>query len=674
MMKIKRNVVFLLAIILVGNFAMGTAVAKNIEKSLEEIEYSIQEIFSESTISFKDNKAILDEIEYVDEEVNYLKINGYFENTQERFAFYYPDKNKWKGRFFQRVYPLEDENASQNQIGFAIENGAYIVKTNSGSGYNLDASAAQLSREIAALYYNYKKHIYGYIYGGSGGSFQTIGAIENTEDIWDGAVPFILGVPTSIPNNFFVRAFGRFILENKAKMIGSTMDIEGSGDPYSILSGIELEAFLEMEQLGVPKKAWADYEYMLRLDQDVAYLMGFADMVKMMDPTYVSDFWNKEGYLGTEESAMGEAFRQARINSMINISNIVFNQSENKVEFIFESLPELPDNTVFDFHLYKKDEEQVISPLNGILNENENKFVFSLDENEVDISQLKIGQRLSINNEWFLALLSYHRHQVPEDTSYYAWNGMRNDEKEAKYPQRPIIIGDLIANSISGGAQYSGRINGKVIMVSNLWDMDAYPWQGDWYKNKVVDALGENYKDKFRLWFNDNADHIEFGPRTHNLVQFDGIVERALIELSNWVEKGIEPAASTKYEQINSQIVILENANQRQGVQPVVNLTAEGGKTLIIKSGESVNFEGQIQIPQKGDIISSIEWDFKGTGEFISHDVHRNKDDVRVNEIYTYVNPGTYDVILKVTIQSKDTYKSQYGKVENLDKVRIIVE
>ena len=157
--------------------------------------------------------------------VPHHRVSGHFAGTDKRFTFYLPPKEQWDGRFFHLVYPLDDENAEDGvppdfgppaRIAFGADSGAYTVQTNGGGGYRVDAAAAKFSKTVAAGYYGTDGRIYGYIYGGSGGSYQTIGAIENTIGVWDGAVPFIVGVPTSIPNNFFVRAFARFVLEDKA--------------------------------------------------------------------------------------------------------------------------------------------------------------------------------------------------------------------------------------------------------------------------------------------------------------------------------------------------------------------------------------------------------------------------------------------------------------------------
>ena len=46
---------------------------------------------------------------------------------------------------------------------------------------------------------------YGYLYGGSGGAYQTVTSAEMTSGVWDGFVPYVMGSPQSIPNCFTVR-------------------------------------------------------------------------------------------------------------------------------------------------------------------------------------------------------------------------------------------------------------------------------------------------------------------------------------------------------------------------------------------------------------------------------------------------------------------------------------
>ena len=56
-------------------------------------------------------------------------------------------------------------------------------------GYRPNAAAAKFSRRVAAALYGDDVPTRGYLYGGSGGAYQTIGGAEHTQGVWDGFVP-----------------------------------------------------------------------------------------------------------------------------------------------------------------------------------------------------------------------------------------------------------------------------------------------------------------------------------------------------------------------------------------------------------------------------------------------------------------------------------------------------
>jgi hypothetical protein len=70
--------------------------------------------------------------------VRHRYVHGGFKDTETRFSFYFPPKAQYRGRFFQHITPVpDDENLAQkvppggyNKIGFAIDSGAYFVETN----------------------------------------------------------------------------------------------------------------------------------------------------------------------------------------------------------------------------------------------------------------------------------------------------------------------------------------------------------------------------------------------------------------------------------------------------------------------------------------------------------------------------------------------------------------
>lgn len=617
------------------------------------------------------SRPVIDSRTDVTTPVPHHKVSGHFEGTDKKFTFYFPPKSQYEGRFFQKVYPLQSEFATDDTISFGAESGAYTVQTNGGSGYRGEAAAAKFSRVVAAEYYGTSSRIYGYIYGGSGGSFQTIGAIENSSGVWDGAVPFIPGVPTSIPNDFFARAYARFVLEDKAPQIADAISPGGSGDPYAVLNKTERAVLLEVTKLGVPLRAWEDAQYMLGLSFPDG-LLGFGAVIRFMDPTYVDDFWNKSGYLGTEQSALGDLFREAKIDQISTITQVNRNTQNEPVSLHIDSAPASlsPPHTI-EYTLYAADGKTKVGILSGSLDPASKVFTIGTGNSANVLSAIDTGTKLGIDNRWSLALLSYHRHQAPKRPGYYAWDHLRAADGTPLYPQRPMEIGPLISSNVSGGGTHTGNIQGKVILVANLLDNDAYPWHADWYSARVKESLGERYDDNFRLWFNDNADHIN----SHNtrLVQYFGIVQQALRDVSAWAEKGFEPARSTRYDVVDSQIIVKENAAVRRGIQPVIDLSVNGVTRIDIAAGQKVTFLAKIQVPPGTGKIVGTEWDFNGTDKFTPSSLGNFNGTSLLSATFTYTEPGTYFPALRVTSQREGDGNMPFAKVQNLDRVRVVV-
>ena len=156
------------------------------------------------------NEPYIDIDEWREGIVRYHYIHGGFTGTETRFAFFFPDKEHYKGRFFHFMCPVPgNENAAMagegDKITFAIQSGAYFVESNMGTSasfggmsdttliYRASAAAAEYSRQVAVKLFG-EHRPYGYVYGGSGGGYKTMSCIENTS-AWDGAVPFVIGSP-----------------------------------------------------------------------------------------------------------------------------------------------------------------------------------------------------------------------------------------------------------------------------------------------------------------------------------------------------------------------------------------------------------------------------------------------------------------------------------------------
>lgn len=256
---------------------------------------------------------VVDIDEWRDAPVRHRYVHGGFKGTDLKFSFYLPEKARYEGRFFQYVTPVPDsENLAQvagdDKIGFSIASGGYFVETNGGGvsatagpafradptvgAFRANAAAAMFSRKLAAEMYG-PHRTYGYIYGGSGGAYRTLGSMENTAGVWDGAVPFVIGSPMAAPNSHTVRMHAMRVLKNKFPHIVDAMDAGGSGDPYAGLTTVEAAALHEVTRMGFSPRSWFGYKTM-----GVHAFPALYGGVLMADPTYFQDFWTKSGYLG----------------------------------------------------------------------------------------------------------------------------------------------------------------------------------------------------------------------------------------------------------------------------------------------------------------------------------------------------------------------------------------
>ena len=203
------------------------------------------------------------------------------------------------------------------------------------------------------------------------------------------------------------------------------------------------------------------------------------------------------------------------------------------------------------------------------------------------LALVKPGDSVQVDNSNFLAVQTYHRHQVP-GKEYHVYDQFRDAAGKPIYPQRPMLLGPLFTRG-AAGVLPTGKFNGKMILLESLWDREAFAWQADWYRSRVKENLGDKTDQHFRLWYTDHALHgdiaIEDDPT--RTVSYLGVLQQALLDLSAWVEKGIEPAPTTRYTIVDGQVVIPATADERGGIQPVVSVLANGGKRADGESGAS---------------------------------------------------------------------------------------
>jgi hypothetical protein len=650
---------------------------------------------------------VVDIDEWRDAPVRHRYVHGCFKGTQTCFSFYLPPKKQYQGHFFQHITPVPiSENLAQsmppgehNKIGFSIASGAYFVETNGGGqidprasvdstigAYRANAAAARYSRVVAQKMYGGKRP-YGYAYGGSGGGYRTIGGIENTQGVWDGVVPYVIGSTMAIPNVFTVRLRAMSILKHKLPQIADAMEPGGSGNPYAGLDEIEAAALSEATRMGFPLPAWFGYATM-----DLHGLAALYPGVAAADRAYFSDFWTKPGYLGfdhPEQFAKSRIQYQGALAELMTAAQASSHDNRGGVDTAFRALEggdrqrivalRLRGLSVTDAGYLNPGELKVLSgAARGrtlLLSHITGDIVVLANDDAGVAKQLAAGDELQIDNSNFLALQTYHHHQVPTP-DFKAWDQFRGGDGQPIYPQRPMLLGPLFVKATSG-SQQTGKFEGKMIVVESLWDREAFPWQADWYRSRVQAHLGDKIDDQFRLWYTDHALHgdqptVEDPTR---IVSYGGVLQQALRDVSAWVEKGIAPPASTHYRMDEAQVIVPPTAAQRGGIQPVVTLLANRGVRAEVTVGEEVTFTGTIAVPPGTGSVVAAEWDFDGSGVFaVRSQVPKDVRSLNVSITHRFDKPGTYFPALRGVSHRDGDMNSPYAGIPNLGRVRVVVK
>lgn len=627
-------------------------------------------------VDLDERRTITDPATKVTVKVRY--VHGGFTGTKGKFSFYFPDR--YAGRFFESTYPLvTKEDADPETVVFAISTNSYVVSDNNAgglpgggaiAGYELNAASAKFSRLVAAQVYDDTARPRGYLYGASGGAYQTLAAMENTDGVYDGAVPMVPGTSNSLPSNLTVESLGLRVLKDKLPQIDDAMEPGGSGNPYAGLNPEQQAVLRETARLGFPLGGWWDYAHMSR--NEVA---AIGAGVRIIDPTYVDDFWTKQGYAGTDPASSVAA---ARVQATATVTGVV---GSPPTGLELSGLP-TGDLTGADIDLTSgaaAGKSVALGTASG------STVTFAPDADATVTSAIKAGDQVRLDNSWYLALQYYERYQVPPaDRGLSAWNQYVDASGKPLYPQRASLTGPIFAQQGSGGVP-TGKFHGKMIMLASTLDVLAFPWSADWYRQQVKAFLGSNADGSYRLWYMDNAAHTP--PETKaagaHIVSYDGELQQALLDLDAWVTRGTAPPATTGYTiDKDTQIHVAATAAERGGVQPVVSLAVtKVGKNEVkpavrvdAKAGEAVTLTVAAQEPPGGGKITRVEWDFAGTGDFAdSSRLDKADSTVRLTTSHTFTKPGTYFAVVRVTSQQQGDATAAYTLVQNLGRVRVVV-
>lgn len=710
-MKLTAKLFWILCITLGCSF--GETFAQN---NLAKLSNELRQTFVAKDTLFK--SPYIDQDEWRDTPVRHRYIHGGFEGSETRFSFYFPEKQNYQGRFFQYITPFPDNEflsqgakGEDDKISFSISSGAYFIETNGGGkvdfakpsfnsdptigAFRANAASAAFSRVVAMKIFGGNRP-FGYAFGGSGGAYRTIGSIENTDGVWDGVVPYVLGSPMAIPNVFAVRMNAMRILHDKFPQIIDALDAGGSGDMYAGLNAEEKEALSEVTKMGFPPQSWFGYKTM-GIHGFIALYQG----MRMADAKFFEDFWKVKGYLGTNPTASllkARLQKTSKIKASINIDEAVklgikepetagergsadlawksMGGVEGKMPVAFQIEDMLPDVNFMGGDLVIKTGEAAGKTIQ-LASIKDDKVVFGPVDLSV-LAKIKVGDEVYIDNSNFLAVQTYHRHQVP-GKEYKVWNQFRDAEGKPIYPQRPFLLGPLFTRG-AAGVLPTGKFKGKMILLCSLWDREAFAWQGDFYRDMVKANLGEKTDDNFRLWYTDRALHGDLSKQEDptRTVSYLGVLQQALRDLSAWCEKGITPPASTNYQIEDGQVIVPSTTAERNGIQPIVKLTIKGEKKKVIKQGQTLTFTAVVDVPKNTGKLISAEWDFDGKGNFpisskkITFDAKNSQASVSIT--YKFTTKGTYFPTVKVASQREGDSKTPFARIKNLDRVRVVVQ
>jgi hypothetical protein len=633
----------------------------------------------------------IDKDEWRDRPYRHRYVHGGFQRTDTRFAFYFPEATAYDDRFIQFLQGGRGGNEHQGLVmgglEMAAENRAYFVESNQGhigndmSGlkgevsimeWRASAQSARYSLELAEKMYGRPPH-HGYIFGGSGGAMRSVNCLEAAPEIWQGTVPFMINRAPLINYHWSISAWAGTILGDKIKDIIDATDAGGSGNPFAVLeTDAQRQALASLYRAGYCRGAES------QLEPNPLWILGM-QIVFGSDGAYFQDFWTRPGYEGFQKNdelktlliqdkgvvrELKTAKELAAPGMFEDINaGVLGRMPGDMVVGAVIDMPGDPDRLLgatLRLTSGKAKGRRIICT--GAINR---AVVAILDP--LGFRDVAPGDTIEADNRDFTAFLFYHRHLVHE-----RYPTMRQFLVDAHpiYEQRSI---DLEAIPVP-----SGKFAGKMILLQHAHDRECWPSCAEPYIQDVKKNLGEQTDLKFRIWWIENAAHLVplNPPGQTRLINYSGCFSQALRDVIDWVEKEIEPPASTAYQLEDSGRLLLPGqAAERKGIQPVVTARANDRLRAEVKVGEEVFFKGTAEAPPDSGTIVRAEWDFDGSGAFPVEDrsIDGRSTEIQTKASHVYDTPGTYMVTLRVFSQREGEALNRLRLITNLARVRVIV-
>ena len=119
--------------------------------------------------------------------------------------------------------------------------------------------------------------------------------------------------------------------------------------------------------------------------------------------------------------------------------------------------------------------------------------------------------------------------------------------------------------------------------------------------------------------------------------------------------------------------MLAPTAKQRHGIQPVVDLAANGGLRAEITSGQSVTFKGKGEVPPGSGKVVAAQFDFEGQGAWSESVAGANGSSATVSAsaTHTYSKTGTYFATFRVGSLAEG---AKGEPIYDIARVRVVVK
>jgi hypothetical protein len=170
-----------------------------------------------------------------------------------------------------------------------------------------------------------------------------------------------------------------------------------------------------------------------------------------------------------------------------------------------------------------------------------------------------------------------------------------------------------------------------------------------------------------RFYLHDNGRHAVGGGEP-------GVWQQSMQDLMAWAERGITPPPSTRYVIRNGQVIPAAEAAARHGLQPVMNLTANGGSRAIVGVNQPVSLASKIEMPPNTGQVVQYGWTVAGKADPMTV-VDKPQPLVAVSRTISFPAPGTYVVRLTVNGQ-RDGLVNPVNQtlLQNWKEIQVVVQ